>query len=73
MRCDDLVHTSCAGRIVVESFPAIFGPHENEPLDTTATTAAFTTLADTINTFYGAWRCVDGRLCATQTTPTCPM
>jgi 5-oxoprolinase (ATP-hydrolysing) len=47
------------GRIVPESFPHIFGPRENEPLDTEATTRAFAAMADEVNTFYGDHKTVD--------------
>jgi 5-oxoprolinase (ATP-hydrolysing) len=42
------------GRIVPESFPHIFGPTEDQPLDVEATRGAFAALAGQVNAFYGA-------------------
>ncbi|XP_050396145.1 5-oxoprolinase isoform X1 [Patella vulgata] len=41
----------CLGRILPEYFPAIFGETEDQPLDKSATLAAFKTLTDQVNTF----------------------
>lgn len=39
------------GRVIPDYFPFIFGPHENEPLDTKATRAAFEALGPVINSY----------------------
>jgi hypothetical protein len=46
-----------SGRIVIDYFPHIFGPTEDQPLDIAATRAAFNNLAGEINQFYSEFQC----------------
>jgi 5-oxoprolinase (ATP-hydrolysing) len=47
------------GRIIPDFFPKIFGPKENEPLDSEATAKAFKDLTNTINQWFREQHAVD--------------
>ncbi len=42
----------CLGRILPEHFPKIFGPNEDEPLDSASARRAFEALAEAVNEFH---------------------
>lgn len=46
------------GRLVIDFFPCIFGPNENEPLDLQATITKFQELTDEINTQTGNYKSI---------------
>jgi len=50
-------HVQC-GRLRPDCFPAVFGPHGNEPLDPTVVADAFQALADSMSTTLG--QAIDG-------------